>query len=334
MDIIIVGNGISGITAARTIRQAEPAAKITVYTNELQTGIVARKDLARHLAQASLDHESVFPENEADLDRAGIQVIYDPVLRLFPRTRQVLISHSIRDSYDRLLLATGATPRLLDVPGHHLLGVHQARSYEDFTFIENWLPDLQTARATVIGGGILGMDMAFALASRSVPVTLIVRESALGFAWLPTDQAELAQERFRQMGVTVRLDTQVTAFESDDGRILDRLELSSGAAVNTFLAINCIGVSPNTDFLDESGIAIHEATGAILVDDAFQTNLPGVYAAGGCALVAGRIAGTWHESAEQGRRAALHMLGQPVSIPAIEPAPLIPLILEPQSVTA
>lgn len=331
MHIVIVGNGIAGITAAKTIRSADPSATVTVYTNELQTGLIARKDLARHLAEDGVTPETCILETEAALQAAGIQVIYDPVLRLFARTNQVLINHSIRASYDRLLLATGATPRLLDVPGHHLLGVHQARSYEDFTFIENWLPDLQTSGAAVIGGGILGMDMAFALASRRVPVTLIVREAALGVPWLPADQAQLAQERLSQMGVHVRLEAEVTAFESDDGRILDRVALSSGGAVNTFLAINCIGVSPNTDFLDESGIALDADTGAILVGDDFQTNLPGVYAAGGCALVAGRIAQTWHESAEQGRLAALHLLGQPASAPVLNPVPLIPLILEPQS---
>lgn len=312
MRYIIVGSGIAGITAAQTLRQGDRAAEITVYTNELQTGLYARKDLARHLAAGTLDTDSVYLATEAELAGQGIKVIYDPVLRVFARRGEVLVNHSIRKPYDRLLLATGATPRLLDVPGLHLLGVHQARSYEDFTFIENWLGDIQQYGAVVIGGGVLGLDMAYALAQRGVPVTLVVRESAAGAPWLSAAQGAAAVEKLAEMGVAVRLNTTVTAFDSDDDRVLDRVIVEGGEALPARLALVCAGVTPNTDFLENSGIALDEDTGAVAVSERLQTNFPAIYAAGGCALVDGVIAHNWALSAEQGRVAALNMLGQRV----------------------
>lgn len=329
MNYIIVGSGAAGITAAKTLREFDSAAEIAVYTNELQAGLYVRKDMARHLANGTLDLDALYIHSPQDLLRMGIHVIYDPVLKVFSRYNQILVNHSIRKNYDRLLLATGATPRLPEVPGYHLLGVHQARSYEDFTFIDNWLPDVEASGVIVLGGGVLGMDMAYALAQRGVPATLITREAALGAPWLDAEQAAAAAARLADAGVTLRFNEQVTAFESDDGVVLDRVALSSGMAFRAQLVIACIGVYPNTDFLEESGVVIDEESGAIPVNAHLQTNLPNVYAAGGCALIDGQIAHNWALSVEQGRIAALNMAGQEVAWSApVEAQTPLPLVLQ------
>lgn len=332
MQFIIIGNGITGISAAKTLREHHPAARVTVYTNEIQTGLYQRKDLARHLAAATLDEHTIFSESNADLARAGIKVIYDPVLRVFARHGSVLINHAIRQTYDRLLIATGATPRLLDAPGYHLLGVHQARNYEDFAFMDNWVDEMQAVGAVVIGGGVLGMDLAYALAARQVPTTLVVRESHLGMPYLNAEQSAAATAALRSHGVQIRLNETVAAFDSDDMNVLDRVVLAGGDVLPVRLAISCIGVAPNTDFLEDSGIEVDEESGAVIVNDLMQTNFPAVYAAGGCALVQGKLAYNWQLSAEQGRVAALNMLGQDTAYayPEVMPVPL-PLVLQGES---
>lgn len=330
MQYIIIGNGVAGITAARTLRTQDAAARITVYTNELQTGFYIRKDLARHLANGGIDEALIYAETSESLRQLGIEVIYDPVLKVFPRSNQVLINHAIRKTYDALLIASGATPRLLDVPGYALLGVHQARSYEDFTFIDNWLPELrQDDTVVVIGGGVLGMDMAYALARRGAQTALLVRDAAVGAPWLNAEQAETAAGRLSQIGVAVKLNATVSAFESLDGRVLDQIKLANGKPIPARMAICCIGVTPNTDFLEESGIEIDSATLAIPVNQQFQTNFSNVYAAGSCALVNGEVAHNWTTAEAQGRSAALAMLGQEADYRLPDNAAgALPLVLE------
>jgi NADPH-dependent 2,4-dienoyl-CoA reductase/sulfur reductase-like enzyme len=343
MRYIVVGNGIAGITAAKTLRQHDADSQITVYTNELQNGLYARKDLARQLGRGTLDLNTLYLDSEESLRKQRITTVYDPVIRVFARLDQVLVNHAIRQPYDGLILAVGATPRLLDVPGYSLLGVHQARIYEDFTFINNWIDDLRSLGSVVIGGGVLGMDMSYALAMRGVPVTLIVREPRLGAPWLDAEQADTAAERLKAAGVTIRFNETVIRFESEDLKVLDAVTLSTGEMIPARLAVSCIGVVPNTDFLEDSRLAIDPETRALVVDTTLRTNFPKVFAAGNCAIVSatgnstdnGHIAHNWALSAEQGRVAALNLLGQRTEymIPAGLGA-VLPVVLDQHTVIA
>lgn len=328
MKYIIAGSGIAGITAAKTIREHDPDADIVVYTAELQTGLYARRDLARHLAADKMALEHVYVERPEDLARLNIQVIYDPVIRVYARLGQVLVNHAIRQRYDRLLLASGVTPRLVEVPGHSLLGVHQAWNYEDFTFIENWMPDIMAAGAVVIGGGILGLDMAYALCQRGVPTTLVVREPRVGTPRLTPDEAQLAEEALRQHGVDIITGQTVAAYWSEDGKLLDGVQLSDGRRISARLAVCAVGVRPNTEFLEDSGLEVDDDTGGIVVNSQLRTHFEPVFAAGSCALVNGQIACTWAQAQEQGRIAGLNMVGHMTEYSITVPHHIWPLVLE------
>lgn len=311
MRYAIVGGGVAGITAAKTLREHAPDAKITVYTFEIHPfGLYARKDLARRLAFGVQDADELLIESEASLAEQGIDLQYEEVLRVFPHLKQVLQPRHIRLNYDRLLLATGATPRIIDVPGLHYIGVHQVRNYEDVSLIEAWMPKLQQSGAAIIGGGILGIDMAYALTRRGVPTALIAREKRLGVPALSETESALVEERLRADGVEIILGETLQAYLSEDDRMLDGIRLSSGRIIPGRMALCTVGITPTTDFLTESGIQIDPETNAIPVNTLLQTSEPDIYAAGNCAQVNGYIAHNWAQSAEQGRMAALNMLGQ------------------------
>ncbi|MCI0552744.1 MAG: FAD-dependent oxidoreductase, partial [Anaerolineae bacterium] len=174
--------------------------------------------------------------------------------------------------------------------------------------IEAWLPDLQEQGAVVIGGGLLGLEMAYALNKRGVPTTLLVRESQLGSHLLPQRAAELLEQKIHADGITVILGQEVSAYVSSDDKVLDGVQLTNGEIIATRMALCAVGVHPNTD-LAEGALEIDAASGAIIVNDLLQTSQPDVYAAGGCALVNGIIAHNWSSSEQQGRIAALNMLG-------------------------
>lgn len=329
MEYVIIGSGIAGMTAAKTIRQHDSEAGITLFTNEFHpVGCYARKDLARRLMVELVEPDDLLTETPAELAELNIRVVYEDIMRVLPQMNQVLYGHYARKNYDRLLIATGATPRLLDAPGLHYIGVHQLRNYEDASLIEAWMPQMQQVGAVVIGDGILGVDTAYVLNHRGVPTTLVARESRLGIAHFTEAEASQVEERLKAEGVEVILNATLEAYLSEDERVLDGVRLSSGHVVNTRMALCTVGVRPSTSFLEESGIAIDAESAAVTVNPAMQTNLPEVYAAGGCASVDGFIAGTWVESAEQGRIAGLNMVGQS-ALYTPQQAVYTPLVLQP-----
>lgn len=311
MRYVVIGSGIAGISAAKTIRQHDSDGEITVLTNEVHPfGLYARKDLAQRLVQGAYRAESLLLEGEAALKGQGITLEYVAVERIFPHLNQVLKDHGIRQIYDRLLLATGATPRLVDAPGLHYLGVHQVRHYEDISWIEAWMGDLQQVGAVVIGGGILALDLAYALRQRGVPVTLVVREAHVGAPLLSETAGRLIEQRLQRDGIRLLLGRSLTAYRSDDERVLDSVQLDDGQIIAARMALCAIGVHPNTGFLENTGVEIDAETGTIVVNSMLQTSIPNVYAAGNCALVDGMISRTWSQAEEQGRIAGLSMVGQ------------------------
>lgn len=329
MEYVIIGSGIAGMTAAKTIREFDAVGAITLYTNEFHpVGCYARKDLVRRLTTELIEPDAFLVDTPSFLASLRIQVEYEDVVRVAPHLGQVLHPHYARKTYDRLLIASGATPRLVDAPGLHFIGVHQLRNYEDASLIEAWMPQLQQVGAVVIGGGILGMDAAYMLNQRDVPTTLVAREKYLGVPYLSEADGQLAYERLLQAGVEVILGDTLAAYLSEDDRVLDGVRLNSGRILSARMALCAVGVYPTTGFLEESGIALDANTGAIVVNTSMQTNFPDVYAAGNCAVVNGYVSHNWEQSAAQGRIAGLNMVGQTTHFAPFTDEQVMPLVLE------
>jgi NAD(P)H-nitrite reductase large subunit len=311
MRYSIIGSGIAGITAAKTIRQYDTESTVTVFTNEFHpVGFYGRKDMLRQFSVNFKNTDDFLLDTHEQLEAQGIELIYHAELRVFPRLRQILKPHNIRQTYDRLLIATGATPMIVDAPGTHYIGVHQIRNGEDMLILNAWLPQLQQVGAAVIGGGVLGLELAHTLAIRDVPVTLIVRENRVGAPLLSEKAARLIENRLREDGVNLILGQTLTAYLSNDDKMLDGVQLSDGRLITARAAICAIGVRPNSDLAEDTDIDVDEVSGAIVVNEFMQTSVADVFAAGNCAMVDGQVSRNWATAAEQGRIAALNMIGQ------------------------
>jgi NAD(P)H-nitrite reductase large subunit len=330
MDYIIIGSGIAGMTAAKTIREHDQNGTITVYTYEFHPiGCYARKDLTRRLMTELVEPDDLLLDSPKSLADLNIRVEYEDISAVVPQMRHIMYPHYVRKTYDRLLIATGSIPRLVDAPGVHYIGVHQLWNYEDASLIEAWLPELQRSGAVVVGGGILGMDAAYMLASRGVQTTLVSRENRLGSPGLSESEGLLAVDRLREVGVEVILGDTLHAYLSHDDLVLDGVRLNSGRIIKARMALCTVGVHPSTDFLAESEIQLDGKTHAVQVNAKMQTSYPDVYAAGSCAIVDGYIARNWNQSAEQGRVAGLNMVSEKaVYQPLLIDDPVIPLVLE------
>jgi NAD(P)H-nitrite reductase large subunit len=309
MKYVIIGAGVAGVTAAKTLRQQDAAAEIKVFTNEFHPlGLYARKDLARSLANALPEADTFLLDSADELKAQKIPLDYESVERVFADRQQILKNHALRERYDRLLLATGATPRLVDVSGLHYIGVHQVRNYDDALLVETWIPYLHERGAVIVGGGVLALDMAWALRQRGIAVTMVVREAHVGAPLLSAQAAELVHAHLQRDGVQVLCNQTIAGYISEDERVLDGVQLADGNVLPARMALNAVGVYANSELLE--GVAdIDDDSGALLVNSTLQTSREHIYAAGSCARVGGQQARNWRDSAEQGRVAALNLLG-------------------------
>jgi nitrite reductase (NADH) large subunit len=310
MRYVIIGGGIAGISAAKAIRDHDQDASIVVYSNELHPlGLYARKDMLRRFAAGVYEQDDLLLQSKETLEEQGIQFVYQDIPRLDRAQRAVFKSYDIHHEYDRLLLATGAAPQLVDAPGLHLVGVHQVRNFEDIAVLQAWLPELKSKGVVVVGGGILALDLAYALSRHAVPTTLVVRESQLGSPLLGESASKLLEARARADGITIHFGRTLSAYLSEGDRVLNAVALDDGAVLPARAAICAIGVRSNNALAADAGLAVDAVSGGIIVNEFMRTTDEYIYAAGNCALVNGEIARNWILSAEQGRVAGLAMVG-------------------------
>jgi pSer/pThr/pTyr-binding forkhead associated (FHA) protein/NADPH-dependent 2,4-dienoyl-CoA reductase/sulfur reductase-like enzyme len=231
----------------------------------------------------------------------------------------VTVDNGMAIPYDALLVAAGAAPLMLDVPGAHLSGVLTFRSLQDVRAILEHLPQVQ--HAVIVGGGVLGLEWVQALRHHGVHVTYLLRDPRLMPRVLDEIASEIVLHQLRAAGVNILLEDEVAAFEPRRiGTAETRGAVATVGAVRTTRGkvLPCdmvgiaIGVRPNVEFLDGSGLSIDRG---LLVDRFLRTNVPNVYAAGDVAHL--RDAGVgmdippiglWQPARAQGKVAATNMV--------------------------
>ena len=319
MNYAILGATVAGISAAKTIRDHDPEADIYVVSFEINPlGYYDREQMPQQLVRGASNPDDGLIEDTKALKAQGIYLDYDLMEAVFPRSNQLLLNHGIRRSYDQLLLAMESTPMLHEAPSTNWIGVHQLRIYEDITWIENWMGALQEKGAVIISHGIhnmdndgkLGLEMCYALRERGVKVTYVTQSEHAGAPYLNSAVGERIAQKMAADGIEVITGQSVVAYHSEDEAVLDAVELADGRRISTRMALSTIGVLPTIDVIEDHGIDVDEESDAVIVNNQMQTNIPNIYAAGSVASVNGYIAHNSEQAMEQGRIAALNMLGQ------------------------
>jgi NTE family protein len=272
-ELVIVGGGLAAARAIKEYRAAGGAGRIALVTKE-QALPYHRPPLSKRYLRGAAEREDTLVEPQAFYDHNGVELLLETeVGRIDPYEQAVATDDGRRLGYRKLLLATGALPRTLHVEGAALPGVFSLRSIEDATAIRE--AAAQARDAVVVGSGFIGMETAASLTEIGLDVTLVSRDVDL-FAQLRSPEiSEHLVDLYRRHGVEVIRGDEVGAFRGRPR--LDTVELHSGDPLGAGLAVVGIGVQPAVSFLDGSGIALDDG---VLVDERFQTSVPGVYAAG------------------------------------------------------
>jgi NAD(P)H-nitrite reductase large subunit len=300
MHVVIIGNGIAGITAARHIRKQSDC-RITVISKETDFFFSRTALMYVYMGHLKFEHTQPYEnwfwqKNSIELIRGTAQnidfeqktiqlsadsqtVVYQPTFlerltKVAPK--QVSSSSNIQTlSYDKLILATGSVPRMGNWPGQELAGVQGLYSYQDLQALE--LSSSQLKRAVIAGGGLIGVELAEMLHSRHIEVTMLIREQSYWNNVLPAEESALVTQHIQKRGIDLRFGTELKEIHGKT-----RVE---AATTTTNELIDCqlvgitIGVTPNVGFLQNSPLELHRG---ILVNEYLETNLSDVYAVGDC----------------------------------------------------
>ncbi|WP_162056346.1 NAD(P)/FAD-dependent oxidoreductase [Pontibacter pamirensis] len=306
-NIVIIGNGISGVTAARHIRKRSDHS-ITIISAE-SDHFYSRTALM-YIFMGHMRYEHTKPYEDRFWEKNRITLLRDYVEKVDTDQKRLLLRTGKVQPYDVLILAVGSTYNRFGWPGQDLQGVQGLINLQDLELMEQNTKGIR--KAVIVGGGLIGIEMAEMLQTRNVHVTMLIREGNYWANVLPAPEARMVNRHIREHGVDLRLATELQAIKAGPDQKVTGIVTTAGEEIECQFVGLTIGVRPNIFFLE--GSKIKTDTG-ILVNKYFETNIPEVYAIGDCAQFeeapAGRrkIEQVWYTGRMHGETLALTICG-------------------------
>ncbi|MBO0330533.1 NAD(P)/FAD-dependent oxidoreductase [[Muricauda] lutisoli] len=277
--IVIIGNGIAGVTAARHIRKLSDK-KITIVSAESDYFFSRTALMYVYMGHMKFEHTQPYENHFWKKNR--IDLIRGYVTKVNTKEKSLHIDGSPDLNYDKLIIATGSKPNKFGWPGQDLDGVQGLYSKQDLELLEENAPNNKLCkRAIIVGGGLIGIELAEMLRTRDIPVTFLVRETSFWNNILPDGDSAMINEHIREHHIDLRLGTSLKEINSDEnGRVKSVTLAETGEEIECNLVGLTAGVTPNIDFLEDSGIELGRG---VKVNRFLETNLEDVYAIGDCA---------------------------------------------------
>ncbi|WP_273568167.1 NAD(P)/FAD-dependent oxidoreductase [Maribacter halichondriae] len=276
--IIIIGNGIAGVTAARHIRKNSDK-KITIVSTE--TDYFFSRTALMYVYMGHMKFEHTQPYENWFWKKNRIDLVKGYVSKVEHGNKKIILEDGASITFDKLIIATGSKPNKFGWSGQDLDGVQGLYSKQDLDQLEANAPNKEVCkRAVIVGGGLIGIELAEMLRSRDIPVTFLVRESSFWNGVLPKGESEMINEHILEHHIDLRLATNLVEIISDENGKARAVATDKGDTIECDVVGLTAGVTPNIDFLKDSGIELGRG---VKVNRYLETNIEDVYAIGDCA---------------------------------------------------
>jgi NADPH-dependent 2,4-dienoyl-CoA reductase/sulfur reductase-like enzyme len=284
MHIVIIGNGVAGTNAARFIRKWSDH-QITMISDETLQPF--SRTALMYIYMGHMKQENTHLYEDWFWAKNRIERRLGRVERIDTANQSLTLTDSSTMSYDRLIIATGSKSNKFGWPGQDLKGVHGLYHLQDLEAMERYSPGLK--HAVIVGGGLIGIEMAEMFHSRHIPVTFLVRESSFWNLVLPQEESEMINRHILEHGIDLQLSTELDRIEDDGTGRAGAVVTKGGVRIDCGFVGLTVGVSPNIDFVRQSGTI--EVNRGVLVDTHLRTSDPNVFAIGDCAELRQPVAG-------------------------------------------
>lgn len=310
MNYLIIGGSAAGVAAAETLRKHDKKSDITLVSDEAY--LLYSRCLLTYLMAGSIDETKInFKDRNFYKDNKIETYLGKRATSIDSKKKNISLKDGAKISYDKLLLATGASTKQVDVPGIDKKGVFSVRKIEDARAIMDMLDNVKGV--AVLGGGLIGLRTTYALRQRQKEVTVVVKSPQILSQMVDMDAARIIASCLEKNGIKIMTGVaakEVTGKKSAEGIILD-----NGERLDCQMIIIGKGVKPNTELASSCGLAVEDG---IVVDKFLRTSNENIFAAGDVAETydiareTQRINALWPCAVEQGEIAGLNMLGKEV----------------------
>jgi NAD(P)H-nitrite reductase large subunit len=314
---VILGDGVAGSSAAETIAEEDSDAEVTVVTDEGEP--LYNRILIKEFAKGKLPEAPISIHDEEWYEERGIDLRLNTHVTAVDTEANALRTHEGQDiEYDRLLVATGGTPRQLPVENSDAEGVHHFWTFEDARAIREHAAEADTG--VIVGAGLLGIDLAAICATQDIEAHYLMRGECWWRYALDPEGADIIHDALTERSVYPEFGAGASEFETEDGRVVATVDGDGERYESEFVGV-AIGLDFNTEFLQDSPV---ETDDGVVVDEFMRTNVEDVYAAGDITKFHDVILdeqtqnGAWGSAKQQGTTAGRSMVADQTGEEGVE----------------
>ena len=308
--IVIIGNGIAGVTVARNIRKLSQD-KITVISSESE--YFFSRTALMYVFMGHMKFEHLKPYENFFWKKNRIDLLQNEVVEVNTNQKQLVFRDKTTLTYDKLVIATGSKSNKFGWKNQDANGVLGLYHKQDLEKLEKLAKNCK--HAVVVGGGLIGIELVEMLLTRKIPVTFLVREKKFWNNILPDGESEMITKHILEHHIDLRLETSLDEVITDENGNATAIKTDKGEIINCSIVGLTVGVSPNVDFLKNSGITVNRG---VVVNRFLETSAQDVYAIGDCAeqevAIGNRrpIEAVWYTGKMMGEALAQTLVGKPM----------------------
>lgn len=316
-SVVVIGNGIAGVTAADHVRRRHPLCDIHLVGRE-RHHLYNRMAITRLIyGRSAMEGLYLMPEKWYN-DQKITTWLNTKVASIDPQARQVVLGTGESLPYDRLIFTTGSQSFVPPIEGYGMRGTFVLREAEDAMEIRAFVQDNLCRQGVVAGGGLLGLEAAYALHKLGMQVAVLERSDTLLRRQLDARGAEFLRHYLEGLGMDIVMEAETASVQGSHR--VQQVTLKDGRTLPCDLFLVCAGIKSNTDLAQSIGL---ETKRGILVNEHMRTSLPDIYAAGDAAEYGGQVYGLWPVAVSQAETAAVNAVGGDQTYSEVAPVTML-----------